>query len=228
TRGWTMLEELDDAAPGAAAAAATPTAAAVTATAPGADKADTAAAGGNAPSSRGWTMFMEAELQNKEGGEPDGEPAEAEPAFFDGPVTTDAGTVVAFAPTSDSPHARARAAEPVAAAGEELQSFGARFRGGDDDAAPKTASAESPASEVPSFTGNSSFDFGGLTPPAPAPVSPAPAAEKPAPAAAPTNPPESVFATAEAAEGSGGSKALVIIIVVLVIAAVAVLAFNAS
>lgn len=219
TRGWTMLEELNESLPGAdatpAAAAATPVAAAPTAGSP--EKPDAA---GGAPSSRGWTMFMEAELQNREDGVPEAEPVEAEPAFFDGPVTTDAGTVVAFAPSSESPNARPRASDPLA--NEELSSFGSRFRGADET--PSAASEAQSSPEMPSFTGNSSFDFGGLTPPAPAKAEPTPK-----PAVAPSSPPESVFATAEAAEtGGGGSKVLVIVIVVLVIAAVAVLAVTSS
>lgn len=220
TRGWTMLEELNDSLPAAAIPPIAPAAAA-----PTPEKAEPAAAGGQ-PSSRGWTMFMEAELQGKE--EPK-EPKEAEPEFYDGQVQTDSGTVVAFAPSAESPQARPRVSEAAsglaaASGAEEMTSFGSRFR----EPEPAAEALDSPP-ELPNFTGNSSFDFGGLTPPVQAQPQPEPA-RRPATTApaAPTNPPESVFATAEAAEGSGGSKVLIIVIVVLVIAAVAVLALTSS
>ncbi|MDC0720136.1 serine/threonine protein kinase [Nannocystis bainbridge] len=223
TRGWTMLEELNDSLPGAPP----PTAAAP---APAPEKAAEPAAGaaGGAPSSRGWTMFMEAELQGKE--EPKAEPPATDPEFYDGQVTTDSGTVVAFAPTAAAQQARPRASEPAAdlpPGTEEMTSFGSRFRGSDPEpAAPAEAAVPQPPPDLPSFAGNSSFDFGGLTAP------PKPQSEPAKPtvtAATPANPPESVFATAEAAEGAGGgSKALIIVIVVLVIAAVAVLALTST
>ncbi|MFY0531340.1 hypothetical protein [Nannocystis pusilla] len=101
-RGWTMLEELNDSLPGVPPPAAAP----APAPAPAPEKAEPAAAAGGAPSSRGWTMFMEAELQGKE--EPKAEPAAADPEFYDGQVTTDSGTVVAFAPSA-GPRRPARA-----------------------------------------------------------------------------------------------------------------------
>ncbi|WP_211302564.1 serine/threonine protein kinase [Nannocystis exedens] len=224
-RGWTMLEELNDSLPGVPP----PTAAAP---APAPEKAEpapaaAAAPAGGQPSSRGWTMFMEAELQSKD--EPKAEPAAAEPEFYDGQVTTDSGTVVAFAPTAGTPQARSRVGEPPAdlsAGTEEMTSFGSRFRSAEPEPpAPGDAAPQSPP-DLPSFAGNSSFDFGGLTPP----PKPQPEPAKPTVSAAqPSTPPESVFATAEAAEGAGGgSKVLIIVIVVLVIAAVAVMALTSS
>ncbi|MCY1062367.1 hypothetical protein [Nannocystis sp. SCPEA4] len=222
TRGWTMLEELNDSLPGVP-----PPAAAAPAPAPAPEKTPEQPAGGT-PSSRGWTMFMEAELQGKD--EAKVEPEATEPEFYGGEVTTDSGTVVAFAPSAEAPQARVRASEPAAdlsAGTEEMTSFGSRFRSAESEApAPAEPAASQPPPDLPSFAGNSSFDFGGLTPPA-KPSQPEPV-HKPA-AAPPTNPPESVFATAEAVEGAGGgSKVLIIVIVVLVIAAVAVLALTSS
>ncbi|WAS99050.1 serine/threonine protein kinase [Nannocystis punicea] len=223
-RGWTMLEELNDSLPGVP-----PPTAAAPAPAPTPEKAPepAAAAAGGTPSSRGWTMFMEAELQGKE--EPKAEPQASDPEFYDGQVTTDSGTVVAFAPTAGAPQARPRAGEPSADLSpgtEEMTSFGSRFRSAESEPpAPAEAAPQTPP-DLPSFAGNSSFDFGGLTPP----PKPQPEPAKPTVSAAPpSTPPESVFATAEAAEGTGGgSKVLIIVIVVLVIAAIAVMALTSS
>jgi len=147
-----MLEELNDSLPAAAVAAA----AAAAAT----PAASSEASGiGGAPSSRGWTMFMEAELQGGGAKPEEGQP-EAEPEFYDGPVQTDSGTVVAFAPTAAEPNAgRARPdpGVPDLVAQEPMRSFGARLRG--DEAAPTAASlnpvsAPSASAEIPSFAGN--------------------------------------------------------------------------
>ena len=75
---------------------------------------------------------MEAELQG--GGTKPDEPAQ-DPEFYDGPVQTETGTTVAFAPTAAEPNAsfaRTRAApEPDLGLGsqEPMTSFGARLRG---------------------------------------------------------------------------------------------------
>ncbi len=128
----------------------------------GAGPAAAAAAAGGAPSSRGWTMFMEAELQGKE--EPKAEPAAADPEFYDGQVTTDSGTVVAFAPTAGGPagpSARRQAPADLSPGTEEMTSFGSRFRSAEAEApAPAEAAPQTPP-DLPSFAGNSSFDFGG-------------------------------------------------------------------
>jgi hypothetical protein len=224
TRGWTMLEELNDSLPGVP-----PPTAATPAAAPEKAPEPAPAAAGGTPSSRGWTMFMEAELQGKDESKP--EPEAADPEFYDGQVTTDSGTVVAFAPTAAAPQARPRVSEPEAELSpgtEEMTSFGSRFRGAEAEPPSPVAEASAPQSppDLPSFAGNSSFDFGGLTPP----TKPQPEPVMKSVTPAPTNPPESVFATAEAAEvaGGGGSKVLIIVIVVLVIAAVAVMALTST
>ena len=149
TRGWTMLEELNDSLPAGAVTAAAAAAAIAATPAPASE-----ASIGGAPSSRGWTMFMEAELQGS------GAKPEAEPEFYDGPMQTDSGTVVAFAPTAADPNASRARPEPGApdlAAQEPMRSFGARLRG--DEAAPTAASlnpvsAPSASAEIPSFAGN--------------------------------------------------------------------------
>lgn len=218
TRGWTMLEELNDGLP-----AATPAAT------PEPQPAAKAEAGG-APTSRGWTMFMEAELQGKEEG---GQPSEAEPdpEFYDGQVTTESGTVVAFAPSAESPNAR-RAEPELGSDGEELGSFRSRFGRGEPEAPSTPASTEpsAPSSpDMPSFTGNSSFDFGGLTPPQPQVQAQVPAAE---PAAATRREPVEVAAansTASALDDepapSGGSAKYVVIGLVVVAVVVAIVMF---
>lgn len=214
TRGWTMLEELNDAAP----AGATPT------PAPAPEKTDNSVAG-NTPSSRGWTMFMEAELQGKEEGQPAEAEAEPDPEFFDGQVTTESGTVVAFAPSAEAPNARAKGPEPDLSEGAEpMTSFGARLRGEPEaPSAPASTESSVPAavSEVPSFSGNTSFDFGGLTPPQPQQV-----AEPARPTPATTRPAESVVDSADEVEAAGGgsNKMVLVGVVVLVIVIVAVVA----
>lgn len=217
TRGWTMLEELNDSLPASA-----PTQAAVTPAAPAPAQPEKLGADG-APSSRGWTMFMEAELQAGKSEDKSGEP-DAEPEFFDGQVATETGTVVAFAPSAESPNARARheaPAENLSDGPEELRSFGSRLRGGDDEAplapSPAEPSAPQTSADIPTFTGNSSFDFGGLTPPVK--QEPArPQSEPRSPAAA-----ESQLDNADE-PASGGSKMVVIGGIVLIIIIVAVVA----
>ena len=206
TRGWTMLEELNDSLP-AAATPATPAAAAV--------PASEISGVSNAPSSRGWTMFMEAELQG--GGSKPEEPAEpeGEPEFFDGQVQTDSGTVVAFAPTAAEPIAsfnRSRSEPPVEdlAAQEPMTSFGARLRGEPEEAAPRAPSlspesAPSHSAEIPSFAGNN-LGFSVVE-------------TKAAPPVTPREPqPDALEADVDA--GSGASTKLIVVGVVVVVAIV--------
>lgn len=203
TRGWTMLEELNEGLP-VAAIPVTP--APTPAAAPPVD------AGPNqAPSSRGWTMFMEAELQGSPKPE---ESLEVEPEFYDGPVHTDSGTVVAFAPTAAEPNAsfRRAAAEPAAdlSAQEPMRSFGSRLRGEVEEAAPVAPSldpesAPSAAAEVPSFAGNN-LGFAVSTPPV---------AER-----RPAQPDALDSADAESETSSGGNNKLIVIGVVVVVAIV--------
>jgi hypothetical protein len=155
TRGWTMLEELNDSLPPGtvpATPAAPPPASAVASEVSGVS---------SAPSSRGWTMFMEAELQTTP--KPEEAASDAEPEFFDGPVQTDSGTVVAFAPTAAEPSKSFnRSREPDLSAQEPTTSFGARLRGADHDApqsaVPAAESRPSPSADIPSFAGNN-LDF---------------------------------------------------------------------
>ncbi|MEZ4453618.1 MAG: hypothetical protein R3B09_29455 [Nannocystaceae bacterium] len=124
TRGWTMLEELND-SPAAAGAGV-----------PMSESAAEAAAA--APTSRGWTMFMEAELEGEKAAAGEGEaPAateaaaepESESDYYDGPITTDAGTVVAFAPEAPTPTARPTPAPAPSKVEEPLSSFASKLRG---------------------------------------------------------------------------------------------------
>lgn len=162
TRGWTMLEELNDSLP----AGATPVTAQPSPATPSAGVATEPSGVSNAPSSRGWTMFMEAELQGKAEEPGAGEPAEVEPEEFEGELTTETGTVVAFAPTAAEPNASFRR-EPDLSAQEPMTSFGARLRGepesvkpgklDDEIPQPRTAPLESvpsPSAEIPSFADN--------------------------------------------------------------------------
>ena len=217
TRGWTMLEELNDSVPvpvpGAAPAAVAPAAAA---------PVDAAPAGG-APSSRGWTMFMEAELQ---GGGTKPEEPEAEPEFYDGTVQTDSGTVVAFAPTAADPNAGARArveATPDLGSQEPMTSFGARLRGTDDagPSAPSLSpeSAPSPSAEIPSFAGNN-LGFAVAPPATPA------AAQTPATRVEPQ--PDAVDHDADLDAPAGGNTKLVVIgvIVFVIIVVVVIMAMS--
>lgn len=216
TRGWTMLEELNDGLP-AAATPAVPAAAAAAVAAPAGPPAEVGVS--QAPSSRGWTMFMEAELQGAPKAE---EPIDAEPEFFDGPVQTDSGTVVAFAPSAAEPNASftRRAAEPVddLSAQEPMTSFGARLRGEVEEAAPVApsldpASLPSPAAEIPSFAGNNlGFAVGPATPATP--VTPVTPAERRPPQ------PDALDADLDADPTSGGNSKLIVIGVVVVVAIV--------
>ncbi|MBK7823941.1 hypothetical protein [Nannocystis sp.] len=163
TRGWTMLEELNDSLPAAAATPATPVAATASASpATPATPASEANVAGSAPSSRGWTMFMEAELQGGAAKPEEAQP-ETDPEFYDGPVQTETGTTVAFAPTADNPNAslartKAPEATPDLGSQEPMTSFGARLRGEPEEAAPSAslspASVPSASAEIPSFAGN--------------------------------------------------------------------------
>lgn len=208
TRGWTMLEELNDSLP-ASATPATP----ATPAAPASEVSGVS----SAPSSRGWTMFMEAELQ---GGAKPEEPAtpDAEPEFFDGQVQTDSGTVIAFAPTAAEPTAsftRSRAEEDDVAAQEPMTSFGARLRGEPEEAAPLAPSltpesAPSHSAEIPSFAGNNlGFSVVADTKPAPPTTRPEPQ-------------PDALDSDLEAAPG-GNSKLIVIGVVVVVALVVAII-----
>lgn len=212
TRGWTMLEELNDSLP-AGAAPVTPAPAQ-----PAAGIAQEVSTVSNAPSSRGWTMFMEAELQGPKPEEASAEPGDAEPEFFDGPVQTESGTVVAFAPTAAEPNSSFRR-EPEPPAEEPMTSFGARLRGEDkpsgaqpEDEVPQPRStplesAPSPSAEIPSFAGNN-LGFVPVNPDKPVqrpPLEPDPVQE------------------ADAPETTGGSNKAVIIgavVVLLIIVAV--------
>jgi len=216
TRGWTMLEELNDGLP-AAATPATPAPAPATAqaTAPASPPAEVGVS--QAPSSRGWTMFMEAELQGAPKSE---EPVEVEPEFYDGTVQTDSGTVVAFAPTAESPNASApRRPEPVEdlTAQEPMRSFGSRLRGEVEEAAPVApsldpASLPSPAAEVPSFAGNNlGFAVGPGTPAVPVAT----------PVRSPQQP-DALDSDLEAETSGGNSKMIVIGVVVVVAIVIAV------
>lgn len=213
TRGWTMLEELSDGLPAATPAAQEPAKPAAAA------QPDKSAADG-APSSRGWTMFMEAELKGDEK-QPESEP---EPEFYDGQMTTDTGTVVAFAPSADSPNARRpEPAADLADGPEELRSFGARLREPEAPEAPTAAEPSAPTkaqSEIPTFTGNSSFDFGGLTPP----VMQEPA--RPQSQAKQAEPPSTSLEGDGPAQG--GSKTLIIGAVVVVIVVIVVVVMMSS
>ena len=119
TRGWTMLEELNE-SPEAGVR-----------TEPEPDDGSAAAA----PTSRGWTMFMEAEIEGEEDSseEPAAAPAEGAPGFYEGPMTTDAGTVVAFAPSTSEAVAKAKPEEAVAkataSAVEPMSTFASKLRG---------------------------------------------------------------------------------------------------
>ena len=220
TRGWTMLEELNDSLPAAAVAATA--AAAVAATPTGPASTGEASIGGGAPSSRGWTMFMEAELQG--GAKPEeAQPAEVEPEFYDGQVQTDSGTVVAFAPTAADPNGvRARQepappASPDFAAQEPMRSFGSRLRGADDAPAAPSLSAESAPSvsaEIPSFAGNK---LGNVAVGPVAPVTPATPMSAPSPEAQPDD-----LEQLDTASGSN-TKLIVIGLVVVVIVVVAII-----
>lgn len=197
TRGWTMLEELNEGLP----VAAVPVAPVPTPAAPPVEVPS------QAPSSRGWTMFMEAELQ---GGPKPEEPLEVEPEFYEGTVETDSGTVVAFAPTADSPNASFRRAEPAVdlSAQEPMRSFGSRLRG-DEEAAPVAPSLEpesrpSPAAEVPSFAGNN-LGFAVSTPPV--------AERRPAQ-------PDALDSADAESEASGGNNKMIVIGVLVVVAIV--------
>lgn len=211
TRGWTMLEELNDSLPAAAAIPAQPVAAAAAAAVPATPASEISGVGG-APSSRGWTMFMEAELQG--GGTKPDEPAQ-DPEFYDGPVQTETGTTVAFAPTAAEPNAsfaRTRAApEPDLGLGsqEPMTSFGARLRGEPEEAAPNAASlspvsAPSPSAEIPSFAGNN-LGFVAVKPNLPVEVRP-------------DAQPDALDQDVEA--GGGGNTTLIVIGVVVVVAIV--------
>ena len=208
TRGWTMLEELNDSLPAAAATPAQPVAAAAAAATPATPASEVSAVGG-APSSRGWTMFMEAELQ---GGSKPEEPApEGDPEFYDGPVQTETGTTVAFAPTAAEPNASLARSRPAAetpdlGSQEPMTSFGARLRGEAEDAAPAAASlspvsAPSASAEIPSFAG-SNLGFVAVKP-----ATPAPEAQ-----------PDALDQDVDA--GGGGNTKLIIIGVVVVVAVV--------
>jgi len=107
-------------------------------------------------------MFMEAELQGGAAKPEEGQP-ETDPEFYDGPVQTETGTTVAFAPTAENPNASlaiTRAPEATADLGsqEPMTSFGARLRGEPEEAAPSAslspASVPSASAEIPSFAGN--------------------------------------------------------------------------
>jgi len=202
TRGWTMLEELNEGLPAVATPAAPPPA-------PATPQAEVGVS--QAPSSRGWTMFMEAELQ---GGPKPEEPLEVEPEFYDGTIQTDSGTVVAFAPTAAEPsESFRRAAEPALdlSAQEPMKSFGARLRGEVEEAAPIAPSLDpqsvpSVAAEVPSFAGN---NLGFAVAPSPA----VPAERRPAQ-------PDDLDADLDAESSSGGNSKLIVIGVVVVVAIV--------
>ncbi|MCA9660666.1 MAG: hypothetical protein KC486_20155 [Myxococcales bacterium] len=138
TRGWTMLEELNE-----SPEAEVPTEQAA------------APAEGAAPTSRGWTMFMEAELEGEQAEEAAPEP---EPGFYEGEMTTDSGTVIAFAP--DAPKEKpagapvSSAPKPPAAspaAPEPMTSFGAQLRGQEEPVSSfgSQLRGEEPAPEPP-------------------------------------------------------------------------------
>lgn len=214
TRGWTMLEELNDSLPAAAATPAQPVAAAAAAAAVPATPASEVSGVGGAPSSRGWTMFMEAELQ---GGAAKPEEPTGDPEFYDGPVQTETGTTVAFAPTADSPNAtrtRPAAADPDFSAQEPMTSFGARLRGEPEDAAPAAASlspvsAPSASAEIPSFAGNN-LGFVAVKPAEPAPVRAQPQ-------------PDALDQDVDAGAGGGNTTLIVIGVVVVVAVVIAII-----
>jgi hypothetical protein len=201
-----MLEELNEGIPVAAAPVA-PTPAAP-APAPASPPVEVSVS--QAPSSRGWTMFMEAELQ----GPKIEEPIEVEPEFYDGTIQTDSGTVVAFAPTAAEPNASfRRAAEPAVdlSAQEPMKSFGSRLRGDVEEAAPRAPSLDpvsvpSVAAEVPSFAGNN-LGFAVGTPTAPA--------EQRRPAQ-----PDALDHDNETEASTGGGNKMIVIGVVVVVAIV--------
>ncbi|MCB9705811.1 MAG: hypothetical protein H6711_28365 [Myxococcales bacterium] len=192
TRGWTMLEELNESPE--------------TESGTGVPMSQEQAAATAAPTSRGWTMFMEAELegeQAEEAAEVEAEP-EAESDFYEGTVKTAEGTVIAFAP--DAPKAPPAGA-PVAAAptaptpsstAEPMTSFGAKLHGeeepvasfaaklrGEPEAAPEpeleaaslaelaqqAAPAVQPPSQtdMPTFGGGAGFDLKPTAPTMPEP-----------------------------------------------------------
>ncbi len=162
------------------------------------------------PRTRGWTMFMEAELQ---GGSKPEEPApEGDPEFYDGPVQTETGTTVAFAPTAAEPNASLARSRPAAetpdlGSQEPMTSFGARLRGEAEEAAPAAASlspvsAPSASAEIPSFAG-SNLGF---------------VAVKQAAPVAPEAQPDALEQDVDA--GGGGNTKLIVIGVVVVVAVV--------
>ena len=163
TRGWTMLEELNES--------------------PEADPAEAQVAapedGGAAPTSRGWTMFMEAEIEGEQAEEA---PApEPEPGFYEGQLTTDAGTVVAFAPDAPKPAPKDApiAAAPTAPA-EAMSSFASKLRGEEEPVssfASKLRGEEEPAAAPSSVLETSSDTLEELAQQAtstPAPTEPTP------------------------------------------------------
>ena len=212
TRGWTMLEELNESPAPVGAGVPMP--------------AEQAAATA-APTSRGWTMFMEAELE----GEKAAPVVEPEPEFYEGPVTTEGGTVVAFAP--DAPARRATPVptplpappreEPMTSFAaklrseeEPISSFASKLRGEEEpaesleelasattEAVAATTSQAPRAAEVPSFAGAPPLE---IVPPKAEQLSPI------APA------PERARDDEEPTQGGGGK------IVILLVGLVAVLA----
>lgn len=211
TRGWTMLEELNESPPVEVGAGVPMPAEQAAATA--------------APTSRGWTMFMEAELEGeKQAAELVAEP---DPEFYDGALTTDSGTVVAYAPeapkTAPTPKlgedlmtsfaSRLRAEE------EPVSSFASRLRDADDEpaeesleelasattgavsAAQQVAATGSEAAAVPSFAGASSLPLVPTKAPELTPIAPSPEA----------------LNDSEEVNESGGSRMLVVVVVLLVL-----------
>jgi len=115
TRGWTMLEELNESPEADAEAQAPPEA---------------------APTSRGWTMFMEAEIEGEQAEEAASAPEpEPEPDFYEGQLTTDAGTVIAFTPDAPTPApvSAKPPAPPPAHHAEPMGTFASKLRGEEEE-----------------------------------------------------------------------------------------------
>jgi hypothetical protein len=118
TRGWTMLDGLNEGDSSPHSVAVSPPKERIKAKQPG------------KPSSRGWTMFMEAELEATKSDDDhlEGHEEDVAPDFYEGPVYTESGTVVSMAPTAENPNAgEPRSRMPAEA--EPLTSFASRLHG---------------------------------------------------------------------------------------------------
>ncbi len=165
TRGWTMFMEAEEGAPAASAAAAPAPAAAAPAPAPGPAPSQPAAPEPAAakPSTRGWTMFMEAE-------EPSAAASPASPVASQ-PAAPAPSQPAAPAPAAAKPSTRGwtmfmEAEEPSAAA----------------SAAPVAPAPAAPAPSAPVTPAASP------SPVAPSPTAPVPSPSAPAPAPAAAKP----------------------------------------